>query len=130
MGEWQSSGRKCVMRNIFVDNLQQLCRKYQMPSERSLVVPGVCYLIGACECILSRFIHVRPFATLWTVACQAPLSIGFSEYWSSTAHQSSKHQVGFYDLIFYILYSLWTQVIYFLCSRIKYTLMKMLLACV
>ena len=32
-------------------------------------------------CILSR---VQPFATLWTVALQAPLSVGFSrqEYWS------------------------------------------------
>ena len=28
--------------------------------------------------------HVRLFATPWTVACQAPLSVGFSreEYWS------------------------------------------------
>ena len=28
--------------------------------------------------------HVQLFETLWTVACQAPLSIGFSrqEYWS------------------------------------------------
>ena len=35
-------------------------------------------------CILSRFGHVRLFATLWTVALQALLSIGFSrkEYWS------------------------------------------------
>ena len=35
-------------------------------------------------CVLSRFSHVRCFATLWTVACQAPLSMGFSrqEYWS------------------------------------------------
>ena len=37
-----------------------------------------CY---ACE--LGHFSHVWLFATLWTVACQAPLSIGFSkqEYW-------------------------------------------------
>ena len=36
------------------------------------------------SCVLSCFSHVRLFATLWTVACQAPLSIGFSrqEYWS------------------------------------------------
>ena len=27
---------------------------------------------------LSCFSHVRPFATPWTVACQAPLSMGFS----------------------------------------------------
>ena len=35
-------------------------------------------------CVLSCLSHVQLFATLWTVACQAPLSIGFSrqEYWS------------------------------------------------
>ena len=34
--------------------------------------------------LLSRFSHVRLFATSWTEAHQAPLSIGFSmkEYWS------------------------------------------------
>ena len=33
---------------------------------------------------LSSFSHVQLFATPWTVACQAPLSMGFSrqEYWS------------------------------------------------
>ena len=35
-------------------------------------------------CVLSPFSHVQFFATLWTVACQAPLFIGFfrQEYWS------------------------------------------------
>ena len=35
-------------------------------------------------CITSFFSHVRFFATLWTVACQAPLSMALSrrEYWS------------------------------------------------
>ena len=35
-------------------------------------------------CMLSHFSHVQLFATLWTVACQASLSMGFSrqEYWS------------------------------------------------
>ena len=34
--------------------------------------------------MLSHFSRVQLFATLWTVACQAPLSMGFSrqEYWS------------------------------------------------
>ena len=34
-----------------------------------------------CLCVLS---HVQLFATPWTVACQAPLSMEFSrqEYWS------------------------------------------------
>ena len=38
----------------------------------------------ACACMLSHFSRVRFFVTLWTVACQAPLSMGFSrqEYWS------------------------------------------------
>ena len=37
-----------------------------------------------CACLLRHFSRVLLFATLWTVACQAPLSIGFSgqEYWS------------------------------------------------
>ena len=35
-------------------------------------------------CILSHFSHIQLCATLWTIACQAPLSIRFSrqEYWS------------------------------------------------
>ena len=34
--------------------------------------------------VLGHFSHVRLFSTLWTVACQAPPSMGFSrwEYWS------------------------------------------------
>ena len=36
-----------------------------------------------CAYVLSHFRHVQLFATLWTVACQALLSMGFSrqEYW-------------------------------------------------
>jgi hypothetical protein len=35
-------------------------------------------------CTLSRFSPVRIFALSWTVACEAPLSVGFPrpEYWS------------------------------------------------
>ena len=35
-------------------------------------------------CMLSHFSHVQLFATLWTVALQASLSMAFSrqEYWS------------------------------------------------
>ena len=34
--------------------------------------------------VLTHFSRVRLFATLWTVACQVPLSMGFAgqEYWS------------------------------------------------
>ena len=36
------------------------------------------------SCMLSHYCHVQLFVTLWTIACQAPLSMGFSrqEYWS------------------------------------------------
>ena len=32
----------------------------------------------ACVCMLCCFSHSQLFATLWTIACQAPLSMGFS----------------------------------------------------
>ena len=42
-------------------------------------------------CVRSRFSHVQLFTTLWTVACQAPLSMGFprQEYWSGLPFPSS-----------------------------------------
>ena len=41
-------------------------------------------IVYMCVCVLNSFSHVRLFATLWTVAHQAPLSMGFSrqEQWS------------------------------------------------
>ena len=38
----------------------------------------------SCVCVLCHFSCVWPFVTLWTIARQAPLSMGFSrqEYWS------------------------------------------------
>ena len=46
----------------------------------------VCYLLYAesSKVKVKLFSRVRLFATPWTVACQAPLSMGFSrqEYWS------------------------------------------------
>ena len=40
------------------------------------------YTLEYCVCMLSCFSHVRLFVTLWTLACQLPLSTGFSRYWS------------------------------------------------
>ena len=43
------------------------------------------YLVSCVHaCTLSHFSHVQLLVTLWTVACQAPLSMIFSkqEYWS------------------------------------------------
>ena len=40
------------------------------------LLKSVCVCV--CACTLSHFSHVQLFATLWTVAHQAPLSMGFS----------------------------------------------------
>ena len=41
-------------------------------------------LLTSCVCVLSCFSCVQLFLTLWVIAHQAPLSMGFSkqEYWS------------------------------------------------
>ena len=40
--------------------------------------------INMCACMPSHFSHVQFFVNLWTIPCQAPLSMGLSrqEYWS------------------------------------------------
>ena len=42
------------------------------------------FLACSFKFMLSRFSRVQLFATPWTVACQAPLSMGIlqAEYWS------------------------------------------------
>ena len=42
------------------------------------------FINNDCTNVLSHFSHVRFFMTLWTAACQAPLSMGLfkQEYWS------------------------------------------------
>ena len=49
---------------------------FQMLNQSS--IPGINPV-----CVLSHFSHVQLFVTPWTIACQAPLSMGFSrqEYW-------------------------------------------------
>ena len=52
----------------------------RLQSELSfLLIPS-----ALCACMLRHFSHAWHFATLWTVAHQAPLSMGFSkqDYWS------------------------------------------------
>ena len=46
-----------------------------------------------CACLLSHFGPVQFFATVWTVAHQAPLSLGFptQEHWSGLPFPSAGH---------------------------------------
>ena len=59
-----------------------LCKLYK------LAVIGILWLqsksFGGHVCLLSSSVMSDYFVTLWTVACQAPLSMGFcrQEYWS------------------------------------------------
>ena len=48
----------------------------------TISIVTVCVCVCVCVCVL--FSHVWLFATPWTVACQAPMSMEFSkqEYWS------------------------------------------------
>ena len=57
-----------------------VCGTYN-PAAQSFVTSGVRWLY---HCMLSRFRFVRLFVTPWTIACEAPLSMGLcrQEYWS------------------------------------------------
>ena len=53
------------------------------PSGPCFSCSGLQKILGML-CVLSCFSHFQLLATVWTVACQAPLSTGYSwqEYWS------------------------------------------------
>ena len=43
----------------------------------------------SCMSMLSHFSYVQLFVTIWTIACQAPMSMGFFRtWWDSSAHWS------------------------------------------
>ena len=60
-------------------------------SSPTLILNGMVH-----ACMLSCFSHVQLFATLWTVACHAPLSMGFprQEYWGIFLAQRLKSPVS------------------------------------
>ena len=47
-------------------------------------------ILNSCACMLSHFSHVQFFAALWTVAHQAPLSMGFSRQDTGVAMPCSR----------------------------------------
>ena len=75
---WQATGSS-------LENLS-FCNHSCKPtggSERALCVLKTLHLCSRFKCLaasyrINRFSRVQPCATLWTVACQAPLSVGFS----------------------------------------------------
>ena len=68
--------------------------------------------------LLSSFSHIQLFATLWTVACQAPLFMGFSKqkYWSGFAMTSPRGFSWPRDLTSFSYVScIGRQVLYYYC---------------
>ena len=86
---WLSSQFVCVFHSsasiefqYFNEKKKKKIKKSPVGNLRTLLLNIVIELGGAC--VLSRFRRVRLFATPWTLACQAPLSMEFfrQEYWS------------------------------------------------
>ena len=83
---WQSPFR--VINSTTVWGVMTIC-----PTVLEMVIPrstkiftmghSLCYYWTVCA-VVSCFSHVQLFVTPWTIALQAPLSMGFSrqEYWS------------------------------------------------
>ena len=90
------SGKFMVVNMILWDHFETFwIRDFQLigssPSanqaKKTRMVFPLWILLLVCQvraCMLNSFSHVQLFGTLWTVAHQAPLSLGFSrqEYWS------------------------------------------------
>ena len=72
-------GPKLAVYFQWVPGSIHLIRGQWNPESRSLMKAS-----GGRACVLSRFSHVQLFVTLRTIACQDPLSMGFSRqvYWS------------------------------------------------
>ena len=73
------SGKCCLAFNLYMLFIHKTSNFHKGLDFLSFPSSWVCVCV--CVCALS---HAQLFATLWTVAHQAPLSIGFTrqEYWS------------------------------------------------
>ena len=58
----------------------------------SVIVKSIASKCYSILVVIQSLSHIRLFATLWTVACQAPLSMVFSrqEYWSGLPFPSPR----------------------------------------
>ena len=83
--------RFCTSDFLEFDNFPT-CRLYtsSVSTGHCILSESGIFLKALRACLLSRFSHVWLFATLWTIACQAPLSMGFSrqEYCSRLSYTS------------------------------------------
>ena len=88
-GVWAAMATACVCvctRVCMKSGIPRPLCEAALAALSSWVCPGTC----ACEVTLITYSHCSRFVTPWTVAHQAPLSLGFSrqEYWSGLPFSS------------------------------------------
>ena len=87
MAGYSPWGHKSVRHNLVTiqqHTFYMKCKKKTMTLYFHIQYHRSCIKIYIlCVCVLSHFSHIQLFETLWTVAYQAPLPMGFSrqEYW-------------------------------------------------
>ena len=88
MSSWTVLSSPINQNKMLVIRLSPRLLDFGLPSTLSIKLQRT-----SCTCVLSCFTCVQLFETLWTVAHQAPLSMGFSsqEYWSGGSSWLSNH---------------------------------------
>ena len=68
------------------------CFLYLLCSQKREIIKKTHSFFFPLACIISHYSHVQHFVTAWSVAIQAPLSMGFSrqEYWSGLSCSSAE----------------------------------------
>ena len=89
----------------------------------------VCVCVCVYACMLSLFSHVWLCATLWTIACQAPLSTGFSrqEYWSRLPFPSPRKTIfmtvwTFVGKVMSLIFNTWSRFVIAFLARSNHLL--------
>ena len=79
-GWWHCPSELCRLHccKLCVTHCEYTSRSCICQKTVCIAYPWSCSLSTLHACMLSHFSHVHLFATVWTVACQAPLSMGFS----------------------------------------------------
>ena len=85
----------CILKYFSYYRIKVYCREYRLWKKKTI---NITFNFSSTDkhsmhaCMLSHLSCFQIFVTPWTVACQAPLSVGFSrqEYWSGVDMLSSR----------------------------------------
>ena len=90
--QWCLQLSLAIVQELWRDRKMNQNYVYRFLTVYSIIYLAILHFIKYSACLLSHFSCVWLFATLWTVACQAPLSTAFcrQEYWSGLPVSSSR----------------------------------------